>query len=59
MICRILNPGKGDETGMHVYLDPETRRRNQELEFSTHAWAVKPLLHPVMQLENGNSGNNR
>ena len=53
MICRIFNLGKGDETGMHVYLDPETKRRNQELEFSTHTWAVKPLMHPTMQVENG------
>ena len=45
MICRIFNLGKGDETGLHVYLDPETKRRNQELEFSTHTWAVKPLRH--------------
>ena len=53
MICRIFNLGKGDETGMHVYLDPETKRRNQELEFSTHTWAVKPLMHPTMQVKNG------
>lgn len=48
MICRIFNLGKGDETGMHLYLDPETKRRNRELEFSTHTWAVKPLMHPMM-----------
>lgn len=53
MICRIFNLGKGDETGMHVYLDPETKRRNQELDFSTHTWAVRPLTHPNIQSENG------
>lgn len=53
MICRIFNLGKGDETGMHVYLDPETKRRNEELDFSTHTWAVKPLTHPTVQVENG------
>ena len=53
MICRIFNLGKGDETGMHVYLDPETKRRNQELDFSPHTWAVKPLKHLKMQSENG------
>ena len=53
MVCRIFNLGKGDETGMHIYLDPETKRRNLELEFSTHTWAVKPLSHPMMQVKNG------
>ena len=38
---------------MLVYLDPETKRRNGELEFSTHTLAVKPLMHPTMQVENG------
>ena len=33
---------------MHIYVDPETKRRNQELKFSTHSWAVKPLTHPTM-----------
>ncbi|KAK0507875.1 hypothetical protein JMJ35_009764, partial [Cladonia borealis] len=48
MICRIFNLGKGDETGMHLYLDPETKRRNRELEFSPYTWAVKPLMHPTI-----------
>ena len=55
MICRIFNLGKGDETGMLIYLDPETKRRNRELEFSTHTWAVKPLMHPTMTFEDGMS----
>ena len=50
IICRIFNLGKGDETGVHIYLDPETKRRNRELEFSTHTWAVRPLSHPYMPL---------
>lgn len=37
---------------MHVYLDPETKRRNGELEFSTHTWAVKPLMHSSMPTGN-------
>lgn len=53
MICRIFNLGKGDETGMHIYLDPETKRRNRELEFSAQTWAVKPLTHPTMPVRNG------
>jgi len=53
MICRIFNLGKGDETGIHVYLDPDTKRRIRELEFSTHTWAVKPLTHPTMPVGNG------
>jgi len=53
MICRIFNLGKGDETGIHIYLDPETKRKNRELEFSTHTWAVKPLTHPTMSIGNG------
>ncbi|KAL8947441.1 MAG: hypothetical protein Q9222_006278 [Ikaeria aurantiellina] len=48
MICRIFNLGKGDMTGVHIYIDPETKRRNQELEFSTQTWAVKPLAHRSM-----------
>ena len=51
MICRIFNLGKGDQTGMHVYLDPETKRRDQELEFSTQTWAVKPLTHLTLHSE--------
>ena len=50
MLCRVFNIGKGDETGVHMYLDPETKRRNGELEFSTHTWAVKPLSHPYMPI---------
>ena len=38
---------------MHIYLDPETKRRNRELEFSAHTWAVKPLTHPIMPVGNG------
>ncbi len=38
---------------MHIYLDPETKRRNRELEISTHTWAVKPLTHPTMPVGNG------
>ncbi|KAL8736556.1 MAG: hypothetical protein Q9181_002384 [Wetmoreana brouardii] len=52
IICRIFNLGQGDRTGMHIYLDPETKRRNGELEFSTHSWAVKPLTHPSMPTGN-------
>ena len=48
LICRIFNLGRGDETGLQVYLDPETRRINGELQFTTHTWAVKPLTHPTM-----------
>ncbi|KAL8763201.1 MAG: hypothetical protein Q9184_000918 [Pyrenodesmia sp. 2 TL-2023] len=48
IICRIFNLGQGDRTGMHIYLDPETKRRNGELAFSTHTWAVKPLKHSSM-----------
>ena len=44
MIWRIFNLGKGDKTGMHIYLDPETLRKNHKLEFSAHTWAVKPLV---------------
>ncbi|KAL8930620.1 MAG: hypothetical protein Q9208_000491 [Pyrenodesmia sp. 3 TL-2023] len=40
-----IEDGQGDRTGMHIYVDPETKRRNGELEFSTHTWAVKPLTH--------------
>ncbi|KAL8716310.1 MAG: hypothetical protein Q9220_000215 [cf. Caloplaca sp. 1 TL-2023] len=49
MICRVFNLGKGDMTGMNIYVDPESKRRNQQLEFSTHTWAVKPLAHQLMQ----------
>ncbi|KAL9034866.1 MAG: hypothetical protein Q9214_006849, partial [Letrouitia sp. 1 TL-2023] len=40
---------------MHVYLDPETKRRNGELEFSTHTWAVKPLMHPSRPFGNADT----
>ncbi|KAL8908950.1 MAG: hypothetical protein Q9207_000526 [Kuettlingeria erythrocarpa] len=43
---------QSDATDMHLYLDPETKRRNQELEFSTHTWAVKPLMQPSMLIGN-------
>ena len=46
MIWRIFNLGKGDATGMQIYLDPETLRENHKLEFSAHTWAVKPLTKP-------------
>ena len=56
MIWRIFNLGKGDRTGMYIYLDPDTLRENGELEFSTHTWAVKPLKGPGER--SGNTGIN-
>ena len=47
MICRLFNLGGGDYSGVQVYIDPETKRRNGVLEFSAHTWAVKPLTHPA------------
>ena len=42
---------------MLLYFDPETRRRNGELEFSTQTWAVKPLSHPrVLSSEKSKTG---
>lgn len=42
MICRIFNVGKGGRTGINLYIDPETKRRDGELEFNTDKWIVKP-----------------
>ena len=55
MICRVFGLGQGAGTGMHIYLDPETKRQNGELEFSAETWIVKPLSHSVVGANSGSS----
>ena len=47
VICRIFNLGQGDGTGLHLYVDPETKRRNGDLDFTPHTWAVTPSRFPL------------
>ena len=44
VIIRIYGVGKGDATGLSVYIDPETLRQKGELDFRTETWAVTPKL---------------
>ena len=42
IIIRIYRIGQGDFTGVNVYLDPETKRQEGQLEFRTQTWSVTP-----------------
>jgi hypothetical protein len=41
IILRVYNLGQED-VGLHIYLDPETRRRKKELKFTAESYSVEP-----------------
>ena len=46
VICRVFNPGKGDQTGVHFYVDPETKAEDGDLEITPQSWLVTPKRYP-------------
>ena len=43
MIFRVYNLGRADQPlGLKVYLDPETLRLANQLEFTARSWSVVP-----------------
>ncbi|MCJ1398278.1 hypothetical protein MMC11_001475, partial [Xylographa trunciseda] len=46
IILRLYSIGRGDATGLNVYVDPETERQEGRLDFQIEKWRVTPGWAP-------------
>lgn len=47
IIFRVYDIGRVGNLGLQIYLDPETLRLSQQLEFTAETWSVKPGVFPL------------